>query len=284
MFAAEDVERDADRAESKMEKALARLDSVEAKQHLPAELRARLRTQVGELQAKIADGRKAEKIARLEEQISRFMGSSETHMSERPWMAESTLKLAADRIESDDAKRTLPASTLERVRNDIARMRARIAKALRDGAFERALPILRELEERVSGKFFDDHQPAYRVLGDLDYAKARVRGALERLPSDDAEVRAIEARLAAVDERIADACAKLDAEQARARVNEAWRIECEAITGWEEEQHEGGAATLEMPKSALALRRMTHFIADTELARIRAAHGADAEVQSPFAE
>jgi hypothetical protein len=98
------------------------------------------------------------------------------------------------------------------------------------------------------------------------------------------EVRAIEERLAAVDERIAQACTALDAEQARARVNEAWRIECEAIAGWEEEQHAGGAATLEMPKSALALRRLSHFLADGELARLRAAHGADGEVQTPFAE
>ena len=284
MFAAEDVERDPDRAESRIEKVVARLDSPEAKQHVPADLMARLRTQVAEARAKMQAGRNVEKIGRIEEQLARFIGSAQDHIRERPWMSESSLKLAVLRIESDEVQRILPAAKLEKYRSDIASLKARIAKTMREGAFDRALPILRELEERVASKFFDDHQPAYRVLGDLDYEKARVRGALERLPSDDAEVRAIEERLAAVDERIAEACARLDAEQARARVSEAWRLEQEAIVGWENEQHTADANTVDLPKSALALHRLTQFAADGELARIRAAHSADSELQAPFAE
>ena len=284
MFAAEDVERDPDRAESRIERALARLDSPEAKQHLPADLMARLRAQVAEMKAKTEAGRNAEKIARLEEQVTRFIRSAQGHFDERPWMSESQLKVAAERLESADAKRTLPAPTIEQLRGEIARMSARVVEALRKDALDHALPVLQELEQRVSVKFFDDHQPAYRVLGDLDHLKARVRGHLHRLPSDDEEVRAIEVRIASVDERIAEACAALDAESARARVSEAWRIESEAIAGWEGEEHADGARTLEMPQSALALRRLTQFLADNELARIRAAHGADADVQSPFAE
>jgi len=284
MFAAEDVERDPDRAESRIERALTRLDSPEAKQHLPADLMAKLRAQVAELRAKMEGGRQAEKIGRMEEQFTRFLGSAQSHVDERPWMAESSLKLAIARIESDEVKRTLPAPTFERFRSDIAQMQARIARKTRDSALERALPILNELEERVAGNFFDDHQPAYRVLGDLDYAKARVRGALERLPSDDAEVLAIGRRLAVVDERIAEACAKLDSEQARGRIREAWQIERDAIAGWEEEQPASSPGTVEMPKSAVALRRLSQFLADAELARIRAAHATDDEVQSPFAE
>jgi hypothetical protein len=283
MFAAEDVERDPDRAGSRIERATARLDSPEAKQHLPAELMARLRAQVAEMQARMEAGRTAEKIARLEEQVGRFLRSAEGHFGERPWMSESQLKHALERLESEEVKRTLPAQTLERLRGEIARMSARAVEALRKSALEHALPVLQELEQRVSVKFFDDHQPAYRVLGDLDYLKARVRGSLERLPSDDAEVRAIEARLAAVDERIAEACAALDAGQARARVDEAWRIESEAIAGWEEELQPAGARTVDLPKSALALRRLTQFLADNELARIRDAHRADGDLQSPFA-
>jgi hypothetical protein len=122
------------------------------------------------------------------------------------------------------------------------------------------------------------------VLSDLDSEKSRVRGAISELPADDADVRAIHARLAAVDERIAEACAALDAEQACNRVSEAWQIERDAVAGWEEEQHAGGTGTLEMPKSALAVRRLYHFLADIELVRIRAAHRADAGVQSLFAE
>jgi hypothetical protein len=67
-------------------------------------------------------------------------------------------------------------------------------------------------------------------------------------------------------------------------VDEAWRIEREAIAGWEDEQHPAGAKALEMPKSALALRRLTQFLADNELARIRDAHRTDGDLQSPFAE
>ena len=284
MFAAEDVERAPDQAESRIERAIARLDSAEAKQHLPAERMAQLRAQIAAMLAKTEAARQAEKIARIEDQVVRFMQSSAGDFERGAPGAESTLRRAVERIESEEAKRYLPAPTMERLRGEIDGLHARITAALRERALERATSILKELEERAAGNFFDDHQPAYRVLGDLDYEKARVRGALERVPSDDADLKAIEARLAAVDERIAEACAALDAEQARARINEAWRLEQDAVAGWEEEQHAGGAGTVEMPKSALALRRLSHFLADSELARIRAAHGGDAEVQSPFTE
>jgi hypothetical protein len=284
MFAAEDVERDPDRAESRIEKATARLDSPEAKQHLPAELMARLKSQVAEMQAKTEGGRKARRSPGSKSRSRASSDQPRSHFEQRPWMAESQLKHALERLESEEMKRTLPAQTMERLRGEISQLSAGVVEALRKSALEHALPVLQELEQRVSVKFFDDHQPAYRVLGDLDYLKARVRGSLERLPSDDAEVRAIEARLAAVDERIAEACAALDAGQARARVDEAWRIEREAIAGWEDEQHPAGAKALEMPKSALALRRLTQFLADNELARIRDAHRTDGDLQSPFAE
>ena len=284
MFAAEDVERDPERAESRIERAVTRLDSAEAKQHLPAERMAQLRAQIAEMQAKAEAARQAEKIARIEDQIVRFMRSSASDFERGGPEAESMLRRALERIESEEAKRHLPAPTMKRLRGEIDALHARIGAALRERALERAASILKDLEDRASGHFFDSHQPAYRVLGDLDYEKARVRGALERLPADDADVKAIEARIAAVDERIAEACAALDAEQARARVNEAWRLEQDAVAGWEEEQHAGGAGTVEMPKSALALRRLSHFLADNELAKIRAAHGGDAEVQSPFTE
>jgi hypothetical protein len=284
MFAAEDVERAPEQAESRIERAVARLESDQAKQHLPAERMAQLRAQIAELQAKIDKSREAEKIARIEEQIVRFTQQSASDFERGGPEAESMLRRAVERIGSEDAKRYLPAPTIERLRGEIDRLHDRIAAALRSGALERAESILKELEGRVASRFFDDHQPAYRVLGDLDYEKARVRGALERVPSDDADVKAIEARLAAVDERIAEACAALDAGQARARVNEAWKIEQKAVSGWEDEQHSSGALTVEMPASALALRRLSHFLADNELAKIRAAHGGDAEVQSAFAE
>lgn len=283
-FAAEDVERAPERAEPRIERALARLDSDEAKRHLPAGLMTQLRAQVAELQAKIEGSLQAEKVARIEEQIVRFLGTSTRDFERSLHLAEENLRRAVERIESEEAKRFLPAPMMERLRAEIAQMQARIFSALKKSALERAATILQELEERAAGRIFDDHQPAYRSLGDLDYEKSRVRGAIERLPSDDAEVRVIEARIAAVDERIAEACAALDGEQARARVDQAWGLEREAIEGWEGEQHAGGAAALEMPRSAIAVRRLTHFLADAELARIRSAHGADAGVQSPFTE
>jgi len=67
-------------------------------------------------------------------------------------------------------------------------------------------------------------------------------------------------------------------------VNEAWRLERDAISGCEDEQHPAGAGTVEMPKSAIAVRRLAQFLMDNELTRIRAAHSTDTEVQSPFAE
>lgn len=280
-FAEEDVERAPEQAESRIERALARLDSEEAKRHLPPQALEHLKALTAGLQAKIAAGRQAEAIARIEEQIVRFTRQCESDFQRGAHSAGDMLRRAAGRLASEDAKRLLPAATAQRLRTEIEQLGARIAETRRRNALERALPILQELEARAAGNFLQNAQPAWRVLGDLDYEKSRVRGAIDFLPAADAEVRAIETRLAALDERIAGACAALDAEQARARVGEAWRLECEAIAGWEEEQAEADGAVA-LPKTTLAVHRLSHFLADAELARIRSAHSADGEIEAAF--
>jgi hypothetical protein len=69
---------------------------------------AQLRAQIAAMQAKIEASRQAEKIARIEDQIVRFLQSSTGDFERGAPGAESTLRRAVERIESEDAKRHLP--------------------------------------------------------------------------------------------------------------------------------------------------------------------------------
>ncbi len=275
-FATDDLANSPERTGQGVERAKTRLDSDDAKQHLAPETIQRLRAQADELQTKVDAAKLAEGIGRIEERVSRHLQQAESDLSHNQRGTADMLRHARERLEMEDAKKLLPAGTVAKFRGEIARIEGLLASAGKQTALENAEPILKELEERVDQPLFDDSRPAYQVIGDLDGLKSRVRGALSEVPADDKDVKAIEKRIAAVDAKIATATAALGREQAHSVVARSWELEEEAIAGWEDET----SKEYELPKTAVAVRRLTWFVKDKEIERLRTEFKKDKEIQS----
>jgi len=271
--------------ESGILRAEAKLASDEVKQTLPAESTERLRAQTADLRAKFEAARRADKVRVLEEFIGRFIRNGEEDLGHNRRQAGEMLDRATERLDRGDVKEMLSADSVAKFRADIVRVQKLIDAATRKDGLERAQPILKQLEERVSGPIFGGSQQPWQVLGDLDSLKSRVRGSLSDVPQDDPEVKAIEKRIAAVDAIISGQTAKLGRDQAQARVAQLWELEQKAIAGWEDES--GGdakAPTYEMPKTALAVWRVGRFLDDTDIKSIGAEHPGDKDIQATLAE
>ncbi len=278
-FAAD--ENNPSQAQSGIERAAAKLESDEVRQNLSPETLARLQAQVVELRAKVDAALREDRVRTLEDFIGRFLRNGESDISHNRRQAEGMLRNAAERIERDDAKQLLSPASIANFKSEIKRVEGLLAAATKKAGLDRALPILQELEERVKKPLFDDSQPAWKTMGDLDALKSRVRGSLFEIPKDDKDVKGVEKRLAAVDDKISDATAKLDRDQAHERVKQAWELEAKAIAGWEEES---AGDAYEMPKTALAVRRLTCFVEDQELRKIGEAHKKDKPIQALLAD
>jgi hypothetical protein len=259
----------------------AKLESDEAKQHLPAETLQRLQAQVADLRAKFETAKRDEKARTLEDFIGRFLRNAEGDLSHNRRQAEGHLVRASERIEKDDVKELISAEKVARFRKEIARIEKLVAAAAKKDGLDRAHPILKELEERVAQPIFDDSRQPWQVLGDLEALKSRVRGALTEITKDDADVKAIEKRIGAVDDTIAAATVKLGREQVHTRLTQLWDLEAKAIAGWEEESAGDG---YELSKTALTVHRLTGFEKDKDIQAIAKEYKKDKEIQAVIAE
>lgn len=279
-FVADDLGRNPLQVGSGISRARARLETDEAKQNLSPETMQRLLAQVDDLQTKYDAAVREDKARTLGDFIGRFIRNGEEDISHNRRGAEDMLRKASERILQADAKELLSAETVARFRSEIARVEKLVAEATKKDALERAQPLLEELEERVSKPIFDGSRAAWQVMGDLESLKTRVRGALHELSKEDADVKGIEQRIAAVDSKISSATAKLGRDEAHGRVEQSWEIERQAVAGWEEES----SPAYELPKTATAVRRLTWFVNDQDLGAIGDAHKGDAPIQALLAE
>ena len=278
-FALDELGRSPLQCDHYVAKLTTRLDSDDAKRHLPPETLQRLRAQTDDFQAKVEAAKREDRARTLEDFIGRFIRNAESDLSYNRRQAEGHLERASERIEKDDVKQLLSAETVAKFRSEIRRVEGLVAAAAKKDGLDRAQPILQELEQRIARPIFDDPQPAWRTLGDLDSLKSRIRGALSEVPKDDADVKAIEARITKVDGIIAGQTAKLGRDQAHARIAQLWEIEQKAVAGWEEESA-GDGKSYEMSKTALAVRRLTWFQNDTDVRTIGAEYKSDKEIQA----
>lgn len=263
-FGADDLSNAPERAAQNADKAITRLDSDDAKTHLPPETIARLRAEATALRAKADTAMRAARATTYAETVERHLRSAEGDIPHNRRTAADGLRLAQERLDKDDQKLLAPES-VAKYRAEIERIRGLIAAATKAAALDRAQPILAELEERVSRPIFDDSAQPWQIVGTLESLKSRVRGALTEVPSDDGDVKAIEVRLAAVDAKISDASVALGRDHAHEFVSRAYENEKTAIAGWEDEKTSG---EYDYPKTALAVRRLRWFLADTEMGRL----------------
>ncbi|HZE96095.1 MAG TPA: hypothetical protein VE981_03630 [Planctomycetota bacterium] len=284
-YALDELSRNPMQSESQIARLTTKLESDDVKQNLPPETVERFRGQVADLRAKFEASRKAEKARVLEDFINRFLRNAESDIDHNLRSAEDMLQHAIERIKKDDVKELCTPESIARFRSEIARIDGVQAAARKQTAISRALPILKELEERVARPIFDGSKQEWQIMGDLESLKTRVRSSVSDLPKDDADVKGIEARVAAVETIIASATVKLGREQSHQRVVDVWEIERKAIEGWEAESGgEAGSPTYEMPKTSQVVRRLTWFQNDATLQQIAAEYKDDKEIQGLLGE
>lgn len=270
-FAADDLASRPDLSAAKLESFAVRVGADEALRHLAPATVARLQAAARALREQVEAAEQAERVRALEEQVARFLRQADSDRSWNPRGANDMLARAAERLAADDTQ-ALPAATREQLQAELQRLTREFAGADRKAALERAAPLLQELEARVAGPLFDGSSPDYQVVAELEALGHRVRAAIEGLAADDDERGGIEARLDAVTAKIAAQSGDRDRDAAIDRIAQLWQLECEAIDGW---QQEPGEATYELPRTALAVRRLTRFLGDDTLDQTAREHAGD---------
>jgi hypothetical protein len=116
--------------------------------------------------------------------------------------------------------------------------------------------------------------------------RARAFGSLRHVPDGDPEVRALVARIIAVDRVVETAAARWGKAALDEQVSNSWETVEDAIAGWHDETIESDDPTaLHAPtlsRTRTAIQRTRIFLEDPESRRIRAAHPDDAVVQAPY--
>src|SRR5438552_3808751 len=129
-FAAEEVERNPDRAASSLAQATTQLDSDAAREHLSAETMERLRQQVAALQVQVEESERAEKAGRIEREIKRFVSAAEEEIRTQGYQAESYLKRAGDRLAAADARDCMAADAIARLQSQIGELQTKLGVAV----------------------------------------------------------------------------------------------------------------------------------------------------------
>lgn len=279
-FGVGELKNGPERAGQYADRAITVLDSDDAKTHLAPEMIQRLRAEAADLRAKADAAMRAARTATYEETVERHLRSAESDVSHNLRHAADGLRHAQERLDKDEHK-LLPPESVAKYRAAIERIRGLIAAEIKRAGLSRAQPILTELEERVSRPIFDDSAQPWQIVGNLEALKSRIRGALSDVPSDDADVKAIEVRLAAVDVKLSDASVALGRDHAEELVSRAYETEKAANAGWEDETTSGD---YDFPKTALAVRRLRWFLADNEMCRLWDAYPDLAPIQAMRAE
>ena len=281
-MAKESLDReDYDRVESSLDSAEKALDGLSDAEKAPvlAEIKA--------VRDQIQTAQNAGKIKTMEKELDRHLRQAESDLESGARSPESVLKVASDRLKSDDAK-VLPPETVKKYQDRINQIRVKMGGANKKDALDRAADPLKELEEKVASDPFKglDQPEAYRASSDLKALRTRVTAQLEGLSKDDADVKAMLDRVAAVDKKIAGYDAAWGRAQAGARVASSWKDTKDRFEGWEQESPDAakGMGEWSLPKTALAIRLLGWWLDDKSLKELRNENKDDATIQSTFAE
>jgi hypothetical protein len=205
----------------------------------------------------------------MEERIARDINQAEGEIVAHPNIAVDSLKQAARRLASDEAKQALDAATVQKLQGRLAQVQAKFDDSKKKYGLNGAAGPLKELEEQLVADPFKglDQVQANKVHTDLAYLAKRVHGAIDDLPKDDAEVKAVNARLAAAEQKLAAAGTLWGKTEDIARLTGSWEFYKRDIAGWEQEttgQASFGFRPWLMIKTASAIKYRNYWLAQKE--------------------
>jgi hypothetical protein len=256
-------------AENFLEQARTQMAKDETKAKLDAATLKKLQDRIDAVHNKASSAMAADEARRLVEYMESQLRAADGSISSDPGFAQTRLSDIAEHLKSDEYKQKIDAATLKRLEDQRAAMEMKLAGRNKADALSRAEPLLKELEGKVAS---DPYQgvavdQTYKVAGELTSLRQRVLDKIGRIPADDADRKAIEARLAAVAKKIEG----YDSAWSDARVEDAivgrWKYSQSGSEGWDKESYTPGPrafAPLEMNKTVSAIRSVNFFLNEKE--------------------
>jgi hypothetical protein len=199
------------------------------------------------------------------------------------------LALVDDVLAGESARRVVGTAELAGHEARARGLAIALAARRKTGAVAAALPHLDALERRLDGDPFAglDAGAAYALTDALYELKQRVRRALQQVPGDDDQVKAIEARLRAADRTIDRASAAWGQAAREREVATDWRRVQADLDGWDRETVAPDAGPLDepdLPRTRAAIQRLRYLLADPRTRRIRDEAGGAPAIEAAYRE
>jgi len=241
-----------------------------------------LLAEIDMIRAQAAGVENAENIRRVESELNRHFSEAENGQAWRLHDSLRAINYITNRLAEDDVRSILPAETMERYQARLVTATTSRLALIKSNALERSAPQLREIEERLATDPFAgiSLDQGFTISGELQTLKDRVLHDIRDVPEDDADLIAINARLAAADHTIEVAMAVLAKAKLEADVTERWRMVSSEFDGWEQESIADDARPVEapqLPKTTLAITRISYLLGGDDTRQLREEH-ADNEV------
>lgn len=270
----DDVNDNPSKAAPKLEQALAMLSADDAKKNLNPDARKKLEARAAALAAKIKGNTASEDTRLFAEYVQKNLDAANDSAANDPDFARTRLNQVAELLASDEGRQKLDADTIQRLRGSLAEAEGKLFDLNKKRALRRAAGPLKQLEDTVATDPFKGRDPsaAYNASSQIDSYKARVKDQIQKLPGDDADRRAIEARLLAAQKKIDAYDAAWGAANVEAAIVNRWKSATFDAEGWQAEKYAPGPRAFEKPKldkTERVARQIKWFLAARETADAR---------------
>lgn len=210
----------------------------------------------------------------IHDRIVGHIRNAEEILERDPRNAEQDLKIAADRLADAKAQGKLDGDTLQALEARLADARAKLVASGKNEALGRADDQLKRLEEQLATDPYGDadQSQANRVFGEMEVLVKRARARVEPLPQDDPDVRAMQARIEALDQKRLAAGAAWGKRQDLADIASRWQYYRSAFEGWEQETPEPpggiGLRPWKMTKTGAAIHEIHYWMHDKDASEL----------------
>jgi hypothetical protein len=258
---------------------------------LPAHAAAPWHAQIEEISGLLVEAIRSEAARRVTGELNRQLSKADADIAMlRIEPVHEAIALVTRRLGDDDVRGTLGPAEVAAYQARADKLLDKLANSLKADALDRVQPLLAELEELTAS----DPYVGLEALQVRDKAqnfailRARAIGALRHVPDSDPDIRALVARIIAVDRIVENAAARWGKAELDEQVSNSGESVAQAIAGWQDESIESDdpsqlyAPTL--PQTRAAIQRTRILLEDSETRRIRAEHPTDATIQAPYRE
>jgi hypothetical protein len=232
----------------------------------------------------------------VERATSEIEGAADS-ASGNPDSALSQIKRASEMLASDDAKKYIDADTMKKLQSRIAGVQQLAIKGVKKRIADNAKPLIDELDKQVADNPFKGKEgyEANNIAQSIDSAIKRIRGIYEPLPADDADVKAVNAKLDAIAKKVDAYGADSEKAGVADRVAKYWSDTKHYFEGWEAETagpnwerytKEGsqGMSDLLMPKTVEAINRTKYWFDSEEVKKAQSTYPDDPKIKGTVAE